>query len=62
MNTQIVQIRNIVTGEEIDVHATTEHPDSSYHQPVWVDENGQSYGQIGLPMLGYEIIELEKKE
>jgi len=52
-------LKNLMTGEEIPVSATTETPDSSYGIPCWVDEEGNSYGQIifGAP-LGFEIVSL----
>lgn len=36
------------TGEEIKVHATTNHPSSSYGKAVWVDDNDIAYMQVGL--------------
>lgn len=52
-------LRNIVTGEEVKVHATTDHPDSSYGIAVWVDDDNNAYCEvdaiIGNPF--YEIIE-----
>ena len=46
-----------VTGgpERVRVHATTEHADSSYGIPVWVDDEGNSYGQVGLYPLGWRV-------
>lgn len=43
-----VRLKNLLTGEEIEATATTEHPTSSYGQPVWVDENNVSYGQCRI--------------
>ena len=50
-------LKNIITGDEIPVHATTDSPDSSYGFECWVDDNGNSYGQcqFGAPA-GYELI------
>lgn len=52
-------IKNKLTGESICVTATTMHPDSSYGQPVWVDENGQSISIVEMPS---PIVELEEVE
>lgn len=48
---------NNITGERVEVHATTEHPTSSYGQPVWVDDNNNAYCHAGLPNPFYTIIE-----
>lgn len=50
-------LTNLLTGEKIKVHATTDHPDSSYNQPVWVDKDNNCYGQVDMPILGYKIEE-----
>jgi hypothetical protein len=54
-------LRNKVTGVEVRVHATTEHPDSSYGKAVWVDDENNAYCEVdakfGNPF--YEIIEDE---
>ena len=52
-------LRNKVTGETIPVTSTTDHPDSSYGQPVWVDEKGQSFCVCGVPSPFYDVIEME---
>lgn len=41
-------IKNMATGEMIPVTATTDHPDSSYGQAVWVDDDNIAYFQIGM--------------
>lgn len=52
-------LRNVLTGEEVRVHATTDHPDSSYGQAVWVDDENNSYCIVDLPVPNpfYEIEE-----
>lgn len=35
------------TGEEIEVHSTTQHPTSSYGKAVWVDDQDNAYLQVG---------------
>ena len=52
-------LKNKATGVEIEVYATTEHPDSSYGKAVWVDKEGIAYLQVDYPFENpfYEIIE-----
>lgn len=50
-------LKNKVTGVKIKVHATTEHPDSSYGHEVWVDDKNIAYCEVGSPNPFYEIIE-----
>jgi len=52
------KLKNLLTGEIVDVHSTTDSPDSSYGFECWVDDNLQSYGQcqFGAP-LGFELME-----
>lgn len=50
------QIKNLVTGEILTVSATTDHPASSYGKAVWVTPDGQAIGQVGMPLVGFEII------
>ena len=42
--------------KKVRQHATTDHPSCSYNIPVWVDSKGNSYGQVGLPILGWNIV------
>lgn len=53
-------LKNILTGEIIEVHSTTDSPDSSYGFECWVDEDRNSYGQcqFGAP-LGFEIMDID---
>lgn len=53
------KLRNILTGQVVDVRSTTEHPDSSYGKPVWVDADDVAYGQVDLPMPLYEVMDVE---
>lgn len=58
------RLRNILTNEEIEVHSTTDSPDSSYGLECWVDDQGNSYGQcqFGAPF-GFELVgEVELEE
>ena len=54
-------LRNTVTGVEVEVHATAEHPDSSYGHEVWVDDKNVAYCEVDakVPNPFYEIIEDE---
>lgn len=55
------RIRNMVTGVEVRVHATIDHPDSSYGQPVWVDDDNYAYCLVDsqVPNPFYQVIEEE---
>lgn len=53
-------LTNKLSGESVEVHSTTEHPDSSYGQPVWVDNEGQAYCQCNLPNPLYDIQIIEE--
>ena len=57
---QTAMLKNLVTGEVIAVHATTDSPDSSYGFECWVDDDGVSYGQcqFGAPF-GFVLLETE---
>lgn len=44
------------TGEEIEVHSTTQHPTSSYGKAVWVDEQNNAYLQVGASNPLYDIV------
>jgi hypothetical protein len=50
--------KNLLTGEKLRVKATTENAASSYGRAVWETEDRQALGEVGSPILGYEIIEL----
>jgi len=55
------QLRNLLTGEIVDVYSTTDSADSSYGLECWVDDDGQSYGQcqFGAP-LGFELLNVKE--
>ncbi len=57
------KLRNLLTNEVVDVHSTTDSPDSSYGFECWVDEAGIFYGQcqFGAPF-GFELIELTEED
>jgi hypothetical protein len=54
------KIKNLLTGKVITVWKSTEHPNSSYGIPVWVDKDNNDYGQAEACILacafGYELI------
>lgn len=52
-------LTNKVTGEQHYCHATTDHPSSSYGQPVWADDEGTAYTQVDYPFPTlYEVEEV----
>ena len=49
-------IKHLFTGETVECYATTEHPDSHHGHPVWVDDKGVAYFEVGGPIpLQYNI-------
>lgn len=51
-------LKDVISGVEVKVHATTDHPTSSYGLPVWVDDKGEAYCQVDTPSPFYKITEL----
>jgi len=60
MKTQKRKIKNLLTGKIITVWKSTNHPNSSYGIPVWVDKDNNDYGQAEAYILpcafGYELL------
>ena len=52
-------LTNLLNGVSVKVHATTHHAASSYGLPVWVDDDGIAYTQVGLTNPFYKIQEIE---
>lgn len=52
-------LKNVINGVEVEVHQTTDNPASSYGFPVWEDDKGQAYCQVGMEIPFYEIIQKE---
>lgn len=52
-------LRNI-SGYEVLVHATSDHPDSSYGQEVWVDYKGTAYCIVGKEEPYFTVKPLDK--
>ena len=48
-----------MTGATIPVTSTTEHPDSSYGQAVWVDADNNAYCVVGMPNPFYEVVSMD---
>ena len=48
-------LTNQINGVSVEVRSTTDHPASSYSQPVWVDEDGEAYCQVGMEAPFYTI-------
>lgn len=67
MKTKAILVDNL-NGSEIKVHATTNHPDSSYGQEVWVDDNNVAYCSVGKEApffqvrINYKDLTLSEKE
>lgn len=55
-------LKNNVSGEEVKVIATTEHPDSSYGKVVWIDETGVAYCQVGMESPFYTVIKCDDED
>lgn len=55
------KLKNLLTGETVDVHSTTDSVDSSYGFECWVDDDNNSYGQcqFGAPF-GFELLAVEE--
>lgn len=51
-------LKNNVTDKIIEVTSTTDHPDSSYGQPVWVDAQDNAYCIVGMENPLYEVISM----
>lgn len=51
-----IYLKNNVSGEEIKVTATTDHPGSSYGKAVWVDENNVACCQVGMESPFYTVV------
>ena len=47
-------------GDQVVVHSTCNTPASSYGRQHWVDDDGNAYGQIDLPLLGWDITSLDE--
>ena len=52
------KIKNTKTGEVIDVTSTREHPECSYNEAIWADENGTPYCKIGFRNEYYEELQV----
>ncbi len=55
-------LTNNLNGKTVEVHATTDHSASSYGVPVWVDNDGQAYCQVGFesPFFSVNFTDEEK--
>lgn len=52
------KIKNLKSGDIIEVTASTTHPESIYDNPVWVDSNNVAYMQCDLKVKNpfYEVV------
>ena len=57
----MAKLINLATGAVLNVHATTNHPSSSYGQPVWVDDQDENmaYCVVGFEAPIYKVSELK---
>ena len=55
-------LKNNVNGEEAEVTATTNHPDSGCGQAVWADEKGTAYCRAGMEAPFYTVIKKQGYE
>ena len=53
---------NNVTGEVIEVRATSAHPDSHYGHKVWVDKDDVAYLEVGMRSPFYTVKDVEGSE
>ena len=53
----MAKLINLATGAVLNVHATTNHPSSSYGQPVWVDDQDENtaYCVVGFEAPVYKV-------
>lgn len=56
--TYTAKARNILDSQYCNVRSTSAHPSSSYRLQHWVDQDGNSYGQIDLISPFVEIIDI----
>lgn len=54
------KLRNMFDDDVVEVHSTTNHPDSSYGEEVWVDDDRNCYGLCEFGPFGYEIFDIEE--
>jgi len=60
----ILSYHNLGEGgrKRVKARITTEHPTSSYGQPVVVLEDGQAVDLLSWSVLGYQVVKATKKE
>lgn len=56
-------LTNKITGAKVRVHATTDHPCSSYGIAVWVDDDDNAYCEVNgiIPNPFYDIVEEDEE-
>lgn len=54
-NMRKYRLTNMLNGLSVIVHKTTQHSASSYGLPVWVDDEGEAYCQVGLEAPFYTV-------
>ena len=58
----MTKLRNIASGVILNVSQTTEHPDCSYGQPIWIDESNNALCQVGMEAPFYEVLQYDGKD
>lgn len=58
----MTKLRNVASGMILNVSQTTEHPDCSYGQPIWIDESNNALCQIGMEAPFYEVLQYDGKD
>lgn len=52
---------SVLTGQTVRVRATTDHPDSHYGIPVWVDQDNQAYTEVGSESPWYRLTDIKEE-
>lgn len=52
---------SVLTGQTVRVRATTDHPDSHYGMPVWVDQDNQAYTEVGSESPWYRLTDIKEE-
>ena len=52
-----IMLRNLLTGETVQVHSVFDHPDTTVDKPILADDNGKVYGAVAAtPPEGYAFV------
>lgn len=56
----LATLRDVIDGTLIRVASTSAHPASSYGLQQWVDRDWVSYGQINMPNVFFELLDVQE--